>query len=119
MPRSHEVEEPPGDQEKESSKTESNSTAITSNSGSVCTTGGGNRSKKAKGKKLERTEREDPSDGSADSHDPDPRAGTSSSTRPRIQFEIITEVMGQSQRETLKIAGAFTFKVWGVLSSSQ
>lgn len=119
MARSHEVEEPLVDQEKESSKTESNSTATTSHSGSVRTTGGGNRSKKAKGKTPERTEQEDPSDGSDDSHDPDPCAGTSLSTRPRIQFEIITEVMGQSQRETLKIAGAFTFKVWGVLSFSQ
>ena len=116
MARSHEVEDLPVDQEKESSKTKSNSTATTSNSGSVRMTGGRNRSKKAKGKKPERTKREDPSDGSDDSDDLDPRAGTSPSTRPRIQFEIVTEVMGQSQRETLKIAGAFTFKVWSVLS---
>jgi hypothetical protein len=114
----HEVEEPPVDQEKESLKTESNSTATTSNSCSVRAPGG-NRSKKAKGKRPEHTEQEDPSDSSDDSYDPDPCTGTRLRTRPRIQFEIITEVMGQSQRETLKIAGAFTFKVWGVLSSSQ
>jgi len=114
----HEVEEPPVDQEKESSKTESNSVATTSNS-SARTTGGGNRSKKAKGKTPERKEQEDPNDGSDDSHDSDPHAETSPTLRPRIQFEIITEVMGLSLRETLKIAGAFTFKVWGVLSFSQ
>ena len=112
MARSCEVKEPPVDQEKEkeSSKAESNSTASTSTSGSARTTGGGNHSKKERGKAKERTEQEDPSDSSDDSHDPDPHAGTSR-TRPRIQFEIITKIMGQAQRETLKIAGAFTFKV--------
>ena len=118
MARSHGVEEPPVDQEGESSKTESNSTAATSNSGSVRPTGGGNRSEKAKGKTPKRTEQKDSSDGSDpdDSNDPDAGAGTSPGTRPRIQFEIITKVMGPPQPETLKIAGAFTFKVWGVLS---
>jgi len=112
MARSPEVEEPPVDQEKEkeSSKAESNSTATTSTSGSARTTGGGNHSKKEKGKAKERTKQEDPSDSSDDSYDPDPHAGTSR-TRPRIQFEIITKIIGQAQRETLKIAGAFTFKV--------
>ena len=125
MANSQEVEEPPVDQEQESSKekespkTESNSTATTSNSSSAHMTGGGNRSKKAKGKTRKHTEQEDPSDGSDDSHDLDPHAGTSRRHRPRIQFEIVTEVMGQSLHETLKIAGAFTFKVWGVLSFSQ
>ena len=120
MASSQEVEEPPVDQEKKSSKTKSRSTATTSNSGSARTTGGRNGSKKAKGKRPECAEQEDPSDDSdLDSHDLEPHAGTSPRHRPRIQFEIITEVMGQSLRETLKIAGAFTFKVWGVLYISQ
>ena len=120
MARSQEVEEPPADREKRSSKTKSNSMATTSNSGSARTTGRRNGRKKAKGKRRERTEQEDPSDDSdSDSHDPEPRAGTSPRHWPRIQFEIITKVMGQSLHETLKIAGVFTFKVWSVLSISQ
>lgn len=117
MATSQEVEEPAADQEKgsskekESSKTEGNSTATTSNSSSAHTTGGRNRSKKAKGKTPEDPEQENSSDDSDDSHDQDPHAGTSPRHRPRIQFEIITEIMGQSLRETLKIAGAFTFQV--------
>ena len=121
MASSQEVEEPPVDQEQESSKekesanTKSNSTATTSNGGSAHTTGGGSHTKKARGKTRKRTEQEDPNDGSDDSHDLDPHAGTSQRHMPRIQFEIVTEVMGQSLHETLKIAGAFTFKVWNVL----
>ena len=109
MASSQEVEEPPVDQEKKSSKekkslkTKSNSTATTSNSGSAHMTGGRNGSKKAKGKRPECTEQEDPSnDSDSDSHDLEPHAGTSPS-------EIITEVMGQSLCKTLKIASAFTF----------
>ena len=108
MASSHEVEELPVHQEKESSKIETNST---SNSGSAHTTGGRNHSKKAKGKTPERTEQEESSDGSNDSHDSDQHVGTSPSPRPRIQFEIITEVMGEDLHETLNIAGAFAFKV--------
>ena len=119
MAGSHEVEELPVDQEKELSKTESDSMGTTSNSGSTHATGGGNGSKKAKGKRPERTEREDASDGSDDPDDPDPPAGIIERPTPRIQFEIVTEVMGQSLRETLKIAGAFTFKVWGLPFFSQ
>ena len=125
MTSSYEVKELPVDQEeesskeKESSKAEANSEATTSNSNSAHTTGGGNHGKKAKGKTPERTEQEESSDGSDDSHDSDPHAGTSPSPRPQIKFEIITEVKGESLRETLKIAGAFTFEVWGVLSFCQ
>ena len=110
MAFSHKVEELPVDQKKESSKIETNRMANTSNSGSAHTTGGRNRSKKAKGKTLDHTEQEESSDGSNDSHDSDPHVGTSPSPRPRIQFEIIT-VMGKALHETLNIAGAFTFKV--------
>ena len=125
MASSHEVEELLVDQEKESlgekesPKAESNSTGTTLNGGSTCGTGGGNGSKKAKGKIPKGTEQEDASDSSDDPDDPGPPAGIIDRPMPRIQFEIVTEVMGQSLRESLKIAGAFTFKVWAVLSFSQ
>ena len=114
MASSHKVKELPVNQKKESSKIETNRMANTSTSGSAHlaahTTGGGNRSKKAKGKTLDRAEQEEFSDGSNDSQYSDPHVGTSPSPRPRIQFEIITEV-GKALHETLNIAGAFTFKV--------